>query len=190
MKTIVFLHGFNCSPTIFNHLKSCLPEHKSVLISYNSNQSIELSYSEIVSQLPEEKFYLVGHSLGGVIGHLICSRNPSRVEKFVSISSPFGGSSSATAAKFLFPHLKILRDLSPGSKPLKEIFKSRIKDHTAIISTAGSLPIILGQNDGVVTIKSQAHVKTEAKCFIDANHFEVVQHPHTVNTILNTFFSN
>ena len=190
MKTIVWLHGFNCSPTIFNHLKSSLPEHKAVLIAYNSNQSMETSYTEIIAQLPKEKFYLIGHSLGGVLGHLICTRNPGRVEKFISISSPFGGSGGAAVAKFLFPHLKILKDLSPGSAPLKEISKSKVKQHTAIISTAGSLPIILGQNDGVVTIKSQSHVKTELKCFIDANHFEIVQHPQTLDTVRSEFFSN
>lgn len=190
MKTIVFLHGFNCSPTIFNYLKSSLPEHKSILISYNSNQSIEESYAEIIKQLPKERFCLVGHSLGGVLGHLVCTRNPNRVEKFVSISSPFGGSGNAVAAKFLFPQLKILKDLSPGSAALKEISRSKVDGHTAIISTSGSLPLIIGKNDGVVSIKSQAHVKTESKLFVEANHFEIVQHSQTLNTVRETFFSN
>ena len=190
MKTVVFLHGFGCSPTIFNYLKSCLPKHRGVLIAYDSNQPIENSYLEILDQLPSYPFYLIGHSLGGVLGHLITTRNPDLVTKFISISSPFAGSGSAMAIKYIFPDLKILKDLSPGSKPLKEIARSEAKNHLAIISTAGHLPMIVGKNDGVVSVKSQSRVNTENKIFINANHFEIIQNEEAVSAIKETIFSN
>lgn len=190
MKTVVFLHGFGCSPTIFNYLKNCLPKHKGILIAYDSNQAIESSYIEILEQLPSTPFYLIGHSLGGVLGHLISTRNPERVMKFISISSPFAGSGTALAIKYIFPDLKILKDLSPGSKPLKEIARSEAKNHLAIISTAGHMPMIVGKNDGVVSVKSQERVNTDNKLFIDANHFEIVQHSKAVDAIKETIFSN
>ena len=191
MKTpnIVYLHGLNSSSKIFNYLQSQLPKHKAIFIDYESSQAVEKSLNDILELIPSNKTFIIGHSLGGIIGHLISSRYPDRISGLVSISSPFGGSDAANKLKWIYPSYAILRDMSPKSNIIKEISSTQLEtNYLSLISTAGRLPIITGENDGVVTVKSQEAVYCLNRGYINANHFEVMQDPDTVNKVKEFIF--
>ena len=184
MKKVVYLHGLNSSSKIFNHIISQLPPHEAITIDYDTFEPIEKSYSFILSRLSiNESYYLVGHSLGGLISYLISSRfNGITVDGLVTISSPFGGSDHARLLKWMYPSYRVLTDLSPKSDVIKEVNQaptSRIK-MLSLISANGNLPIIGEKNDGVVTLDSQKLSPAKKKISVSANHFEIVQDKVTV----------
>lgn len=189
---IVYLHGFASSSKIFNHLKAQLPKHKITSIDYTSNLSVEDIFNQAKEQLPTEEVVLVCHSLGGIIGNLLCTRNaPSNIIKLVTISTPFGGSPTANLMRWFYPSLKILSDLSPTSKIIKEISGKQSKpdcDFLSIISTGGHMPYIASSNDGVITLESQRKSKAKSVLEIEANHFEIVQDPKTIDEIKRFIF--
>ncbi len=192
MKKILYIHGLNCSSTIFNFIKYSLPDHHSISVDYISNNKINTSLDFIEKFIPDEEFSIVGHSLGGILASLISIRKLSNVklDKVVTISSPFGGSGVAGMLKWIYPQHAILKDISPDSKIIKEISSNKIKSPMiSIISTKGHLPLIPYQNDGVVTIKSQLMSPTNKKYYIDCNHFEIVQDIRTVETIKSFLWS-
>jgi pimeloyl-ACP methyl ester carboxylesterase len=189
MKTIVWLHGLNCSPTIFSHLHHQLPEHEPLFIEYDSFQSVEDSYKSVLSQIKQKKVSVIGHSLGGVIGMLLASRdNGITVEKLATISSPFGGSKAAMGARILFPRFKVFKDIDPKSEIINEVSKAKISHHLSIISTGGSLPIMFDDNDSVVSVTSQRASQTKMKIEVESNHFEAVQNVETLRNIEKFLF--
>jgi pimeloyl-ACP methyl ester carboxylesterase len=189
MKQIVYLHGLNCSPTIFSHLHHQLPEHEPLFIEYDSFQSVEDSYKSVLSQIKQKKVSVIGHSLGGVIGMLLASRdNGITVEKLATISSPFGGSKAAMGARILFPRFKVFKDIDPKSEIINEVSKAKISHHLSIISTGGSLPIMFDDNDSVVSVTSQRASQTKMKIEVESNHFEAVQNVETLRNIEKFLF--
>lgn len=189
MKHIVYLHGLNCSPTIFSHLHHQLPEHEPIFIEYDSFQSIEDSYQYILSQITHKKVSVIGHSLGGVIGLLLASRdNGITVDRLATISSPFGGSKAAVGARLLFPRFKVFKDIDPRSEIINEVSKAKIPHHLSIISVGGSLPIMFDDNDSVVSVKSQKASLTPLKVEVNSNHFEAVQNNATLEEIKKYLF--
>lgn len=187
--TIVFLHGLNCSSKIFSFLHTQLPNHTPVFIDYQSQQPIQDSFAHIVRKLPKKPFTIIGHSLGGVLGYLIASRTKMKVEKLVTISSPFGGSQVAGLLRWFYPHFSILRDLSPRSHVMKEIQEyPPLCPFLSLVSVSGHLPFISDKNDGVVTIQSQSCVYPTQRVEVQANHFEAVQDMVGIEAIRNFIF--
>jgi pimeloyl-ACP methyl ester carboxylesterase len=182
MKTIVYLHGLNCSGIGFNHLINSLPEHNSVVIDYNSHYSMNDILEEVSKKLPNEKISLVGHSLGGLVGLMIAKDGQKDIDKVVTISSPIGGSRAAFLAQWLFPSIKSISDLTPTSVIIDEVKKPIKNKVLNIISTAGGISYFK-PNDSIVTIESQDSYQTDHKKYIDVNHFEVLQHEDTVKYI-------
>lgn len=188
MKKILYIHGLNCSSTIFNHIRHSLPEHSAILAEYQSNNRINMSLNHLEQYIPDDEFSIVGHSLGGIMASLIAIRRTScvKIDKIVTISTPFGGSGVASALRWFYPQHGILKDISADSKIIKEIHLNKIDvPMLSIISTSGNLPLIPSANDGVVTIKSQECSPAKRKHYFDCNHFEIVQHSKTIDSIKN-----
>ena len=187
--SIVYLHGLNCSPTIFSHLHSQLPEHNPIFIEYDSFQAIEDSYEFVLSKIEQKKVSVIGHSLGGLIGLLLASRsNNITVERLATISSPFGGSKAAIGARILFPRFKVFKDIDTTSEIINEVSNAKISHHLSIISTGGSLPIMFDDNDSVVSVSSQKAAQTQLKIEVESNHFEAVQCETTIKEIEKYLF--
>lgn len=186
------IHGLNCTPKIFTYLQSQLPKHKTILVDYLSSQPLEDSYEEILHLLPKNvPISIIGHSLGGILGHLLATRdNDVILENLISISTPFGGSETAGHLKWFFPGFKILKDLSPRSPIIQEVSTNPIHNSrfVSVISTSGHLPIISHTNDGVVSIRSQEVTTANEVVYVDSNHFEIMQDSHTVELVKEVIF--
>lgn len=188
---ILWTHGLNCSSKIFTHLHSQMPSHKASFIEYESQGSIEESLLTVIKSIPAKgTFSIVGHSLGGILGHIIATRYADRIDKLVTISSPFGGSEQAGVLRWLYPNVRVLKDIAPNSAILREIiFNKPTCQFLSIVSTAGSLPFIKGKNDGIVSIQSQMSIKPTHRIEVNSNHFEAVQDIDTINAVKEFIFT-
>lgn len=193
MKKIVYIHGLNSSGTIFNHIISKLPEHESILLDYESFDSIEDTYPKLIGKMPKnEDVSIIAHSLGGLFAFLVASRkNDIKVDRIATLSTPYAGSDHARMLKWVYPSFKILGDLSPRSAVMQEIQKSTMRAKClALISIKGNLPLINEENDGVVTLASQRKAPTKKQIEIDSSHFEIVQDEKAINELRKFLFKS
>ena len=171
-------------------MHSKMPSHNAVFVEYDSQKSIENSIKTAMQAFPEKgNFSIIGHSLGGILGHLIATRDGSRVDNLVTISTPFGGSDAAGKLKWFYPSVQIFKDIAPRSTIMNELTKgSPTCPFLSIVSEAGSLPFITGKNDGVVSIASQMAIRPTHRLSVDSNHFEAVQDIDTLNAVKQFIF--
>lgn len=192
MEKIAFIHGLNCTGKIFTHVRSSLPEHEAIIVDYDSSQSIESSLQTVIETIDTtDPIWVVGHSLGGILGYLLALRkgNALNIKGVISISTPFGGSGTAGILKWFFYKMEVLRDLTPGSPIIKEVTTQKTKTpFISVISVEGNLPFISGENDGIVTLESQRASLAKRKIDVRANHFEVMQDERTVSTVRDFIF--
>lgn len=181
MNKILLIHGLNSTSNCFNYIKSQI-NRDFIDINYNSTTSLKEMILTVYNQIDVNDTYdIICHSLGGIIANNLASNV--KIDKLISISTPFGGSSSATYLKFFMPSIKILKDITPTSKYILKAQKNTKVSTLNIISTGGSIPMILEPNDSVVSVSSQESYKHSAKVYIQANHSEILQHLETVNYI-------
>ncbi len=188
---IVYLHGLNCTRRIFTHLHCQLPDHHAIFIDYDSCQAAEDSYQQVLAHIPRnEPISIVGHSLGGIIGYLIASRDPEiLVENLISISTPFGGSQTAANLKWFYPGYLIFKDMCPTSSIVKEVTSKPLGiNFTSVISTSGHVPFISEINDGVVSIRAQEATRADEVLYVDSSHFEIMQDPLTIAAVQRLVF--
>lgn len=188
---IVYLHGLNQTSYSFNYLRAQLPAHTSTCINYSSHQALRDSMQEVRKQLPKGEFSLVGHSLGGVLAVLMAAGHGDRVQKLVTISSPFAGSKAAAGLRWLPGHPKVIEDLTPSSPKIELISQLRLTMPTmCLVSTAGALPLSSEPNDGIVTVSSQKALPFGRKVEIKANHFEILMFDRTVKLMHDFLFED
>lgn len=130
-KNIIFVHGIFDTGHVFANFSNLMRDHgyKTFSIDLYPNYGIA-GIEELAAQLDsfadkkiprEEKFSLVGFSMGGIVSrhYLQNLGGTDRVDKFIAISSPHFG----TALSYLLP-LKGNLQMRPGSKYLQELNKN------------------------------------------------------------------
>ena len=102
-----------------------------------------------------DKVHLVGHSLGGVViaQALTDRRLNGRVDKVITLGSPFGGSPWAG----VLPFLDIVRALRPGSPLLRRVASTPLPDDVRWLSVTAALDIIV---PGLRSVPSHAQVES------------------------------
>lgn len=192
MTHIAYIHGLASSGKMFNFINAQLPEHDVTFADYDSSQSIETSYEQVLSKLPkDEPITLICHSLGGIIGHMLSTRdNGHKIDQLITISTPFGGSDTAGKLKWFYPSYRIFKDLAPKSKILQEVAATPVKrcPFVSLISISGHLPFVSEINDGVVSLESQRSTQAKKKIEIKANHFEILQDEATIKELRKIAF--
>ena len=182
--TLVFIHGLNQTHLSFSHWKNTFQEN-ALTVDYESRQPLADSIAQVSKALPKkDELILVGHSLGGVISTLIALNDSHNVQKVVTISSPLGGSKAAVYARWIVGGIRVFSDITPTSPSIIRLSKEAPKAPVlSIVSVAGSFLNSNEPNDGIVTVASQKALPYAKKVEVKANHFEVLMHDKTVDTI-------
>lgn len=171
---VAWIHGANQSSTSWNYVRDHCNFQNEILINYSSTNKFYENLKIMINDIGDQPVFLVGHSLGGIYAlHLLKHCNVAGV---VSISTPYRGSSAADWAKYIIPGYQLFKDVGRKSKPITEGHEIPISvPYTQIVSTTGSVPYVAQPNDGVVTIASMEHRKSEMSCIrVPATHYEVM----------------
>ena len=85
----------------------------------------------------------------------------------------------------LLPHYQLFSDITPTSDFIRGSRKIPITiPWTQFVTTAGDVPWLVGDNDGIVTRKSMMCRADMDLIEIDRNHYEIVQSKRVVEFIL------
>lgn len=186
---IWYIHGANSSSVSFAHIKSKLPAHEFLDISYDHSQPASKIVDQVVEMAKGGKrpIQIVGHSLGGIIALAAFQQSP-RFTRAVTLASPFGGSRVAAMMRWLIPS-QLLDDIHPNSDLVTNLRDSRFsKPVLSVVTTAGGSPLISEENDGVVTVKSQLALEGPTYVSLPVNHFEVLLTPEVPRLIKGFLF--
>jgi pimeloyl-ACP methyl ester carboxylesterase len=189
---LVYIHGAGASGESFNYIREHVHAGDDIVFEYSSKDGFAHNLELMQRQLEDmEQIFFVAHSLGGVYALHLAARMPTQVLGAVTMATPYGGSKSADYAKYFLPFSRLLRDIGPNSKPIRDANKIKVQHPWLnIVTTRGECPWIVEPNDGVVTIASQRHRKDIEYVELQRNHYEVVVCPHTVKIITDRITAN
>lgn len=195
-KEVWFIHGANASPTSFSYIKDhlqrdpSLNEYSFVDITYDCQENLASIVKTIAEKAPRDRqFYLVGHSLGGVLATATAQRIkhfdlPVSLRGVFTMSSPFGGSESADYLKWLYPNYHLFRSISTQSRIIKDLKSvGAVVPTLSLVTTSGNNPLFPTANDGVVTVASQRSLSKTKYIEVPYNHFEVLVSKDTIDHI-------
>jgi len=196
MFTAIFIHGANSTSASFNYIKSCCNFPYIQNFDYSVGQRFFNNLTEMTERIefiPGPLFF-IAHSLGGIFALLLADQFPERTIGAVTISTPYGGSTTADFIKYLVPNNQFLREIGPSAEPISQSREVEIRwPWINLVSTRGHVPWILGDNDGVITLDSMRnHTKLET-IDIAANHYEILLHDQVIKIIkerTSGFFSS
>lgn len=176
---IMCIHGAWSSSVSFNHLASRI-RGDWVRCSYAPSDNLP----DIIRRFDEsctDPCVVIGHSLGGIIA-LNLHDNPN-VLGIATMASPLAGLQLTYLAKFL-SRSDLICDASSDSAVMRRTRSiSYSKPVLHLVSTRGFNPFAYEPNDGVVPMRSQRDWHCGEIVDIDANHYEILQHPDAVQAL-------
>jgi len=191
MENIWYIHGANETATCFNYVKAKLPNHSMYDIEYDCHAPLQDTITKVNKQLPKDNISIIGHSLGGVIAVALSQRNKNKINKVVTLASPFGGSESAYYLKYIFPAYGLFKNVSSTNPYLQSISKTGAVVPTLnIIATTGYNPLSAARNDGVITIDCQRKLPKAIEIEVLHNHFEVLLADEVISLVYDFIWDN
>ena len=182
---IVYIHGASATGESFNYIREHLNYKNDIVIEYSSKNGFEENLEQMKKILVDyDNIFFICHSLGGIYALHLANHFKDQVIGAVTLSTPYGGSTSADYAKYFLPFSRLLRDIGPNSRPLMSTNKLKvIHPWTNVVTVNGESPWMVEPNDGVVTIASMKHRNDMEFFEIKSNHYEVVINSTVVNLI-------
>lgn len=182
---IVYIHGASATNDSFNYIRNHITGYEETLVEYNSNNGFAQNLIDMKQQLADrDRMVFVCHSLGGIYAVYLAQHFADRVCGAITLSTPYGGAESADYAKYFLPFNRLLRDIGPGSTPIKDSNLIPIRHPWInIVTTRGDSPWIMQPNDGVVTVSSMRRRSDMQLLELYVNHYEIVISPDAVKLI-------
>ena len=154
----------------------------------------ENALNELQAKHKFSEMVVVAHSMGGLVSRGFILENSKRkggsfVTRFITISTPWGGHSAAkTGVKNAPVVMPVWNDMAPGSEFLREIFsKDLLMPHFLLFSFRGGASLFHGNNDGVVSIKSQLRSEAQISARLvrgfDADHTGILRDSSAIKTV-------
>jgi pimeloyl-ACP methyl ester carboxylesterase len=180
---LVYIHGATATSESFNYIKSKIG--KGIELDYDSRNGFENNLKDMLSKLSgHTDIVFVAHSLGGIYSLHLANAIPDQVNGAITLSTPYGGAEVADYAKYFLPFSRLMRDIGPSSRVMKQSDKIKIQHPwTNIVTVKGQSPFMHEPNDGVVTIASQRHHADMELVEVDCNHYEVVLSDQVIKLI-------
>lgn len=184
MSNILAIHGAFSTPRMFSFLKHEIKSHNWKFLDYrNEIENIEVIVERGRQLLKNEKYHLIGHSMGGLVA--LALANEPNVLSIATIATPLGGLDINLIQSYL-SRSHFLSEIAHNSKFIRNIHAQKISNPVLhLITTHGFNPYIYEPNDGVVTVRSQQRWNCGKAIEIAANHSEVLLHEDTVNHLKN-----
>jgi pimeloyl-ACP methyl ester carboxylesterase len=118
-QNILYIHGAYASPTTFRHMIEHLPDHRAAFADYdcltNSVEDVVRSLKATAAEsFGGEPYSIIARSLGGVVG-LRLAADDEPVEQIFTMSTPFGGSHTASLLTLVFFTKPVFADINPRS---------------------------------------------------------------------------
>lgn len=182
---LVYIHGASATGESFNYIREHLNHNDDIVLEYSSKNGFDDNLEQMKKILVDfDNMFFICHSLGGIYALHLADHFKDQVLGAVTMSTPYGGSSSADYAKYFLPFSRLLRDIGPNSRPMKLTNKLTVHHPwTNVVTTKGDSPWMVEPNDGVVTIDSMTYRKDMKFVELALNHYEVVISPATVEVI-------
>ncbi|MNK09954.1 Alpha/beta hydrolase family protein [compost metagenome] len=201
--SIWFIHGANATALSFSRIQSelvkaeAIRKYEFINVKYNCQDPLSETVEKIANVLPDGvPIYLVGHSLGGVIGVAVAQHNKhfgleKDIRGVVTMASPLGGCEGADYLQWLFPHYHLFKNISTKNRIVSDIKATGVTVPTlSFITTSGNNPIYPEANDGVVTVNSQRALRGTKKIEVPYNHFEVLLSDNVIDHIKGFIIEN
>lgn len=148
-------------------------------------QQVEQIATTTIKKYPNKPIRIIGHSLGGLIWLEVLDRHPEwwqKVESFVLLGSPIGGSDVSRIIDPFNIGIGIARDLGQNRRRLAE----KIAQHIPTLAIASDLG---NGSDGLVTVGATKFAYSQFICLPQVTHAALKYHPSVVPIIKN-FWSN
>lgn len=134
-----------------------------------------------------EKMHVIAHSMGGLVSRDFILKNMNRdkqqyIEKFITISTPWGGvGTAALGLKHAPTAVPSWHDVSPESEFIHKIYNDRFPDTLRfylLFGVRGKCSMMMANNDGTVEIASEIdhRAQAEARGFFgyDEDHMSIL----------------
>lgn len=182
---IVYIHGASATGESFNYIREHLNHNDDIVLEYSSKNGFEENLEQMKKILIDfDNMFFICHSLGGIYALHLANHFKDQVIGAVTLSTPYGGSTSADYAKYFLPFSRLLRDIGPNSRPMMLTNKLKvIHPWTNVVTVNGESPWMVEPNDGVVTIASMKYRNDMEFFEVRSNHYEVVINLSIVNLI-------
>jgi pimeloyl-ACP methyl ester carboxylesterase len=182
---IVYIHGANATGDSFNYIRTHIKGYEEVVFEYDSKDGFYHNLEKMQKKMRRLKdTFFVCHSLGGIYALHLANEFPKKVLGAITISTPYGGAEVADYAKYFLPFSRLLKDIGPNSRPIKSANGIELQHPwTQIVTTKGSSPWMVEENDGVVTLRSMRYRSDMTQIEIAANHYEIVINSECVKII-------
>jgi len=183
---IVWLHGAGQTHRSWEYIREHINHPHEIVIDYSQMNRFYENLEEMKHKIGNDPVFVVGHSLGGLYGlHLTQHCN---VVGGVSVSTPFRGSSAADWAKYVIPSYPLFKDVGRRSAPVVEAAKIKLNiPWTQLVSTAGGVPYLKDENDGVCTVASMTSRNDMEIIRVDSTHYEVMCDANVVDAIARKY---
>lgn len=180
----LYIHGANATSQSFNYLRDHI-RGNDILLDYNCAMGWDHNLAAMLEQVKHQKdLFIIGHSMGGIYAMHIAHHFPENVLGAVTISTPYGGSTVAEVAKWIFPYYRLIHDIVPDSKLIKATTAMQIKHPWCqIVTTNGHVPWLIHPNDGIVSLSSMRSRSDIETVDVHLNHYEIMVSPMTVRII-------
>lgn len=182
---IVYIHGNRSTANTFNFIRAQITGYPETVIEYDSRNGFYRNHDTMLAQLEGlEDLFFVAHSLGGIHALHLSQALGSKVLGGMTMSTPYGGSEAANMVACFLPFSRVISDIRPCGKPIKDAERMKApRRWTNIVTTSGASPFIPQPNDGIVSVSSMRHRQDIRLIEVACNHFEVVLDPLVVEII-------
>jgi len=140
---------------------------------------------KVINSTPDD-VTLVGHSYGGVLGVAAARKVTEKSIKLITLAAPFAG------IKLTLPIFNVestfFKNISSKNEFMKNVKSNGLACRTiSFITNKSSSEWLLGENDGVITRRSQCFFQNDPMSElinIEANHFEILTSDQVVNKLI------